>query len=278
MARLAFADDEAALHIERGKQRGRAVALVVVGHGAGAALLHRQARLGAVERLDLALLIDAQHQRLVRRVQIEADDIGDLLLELRVVGDLERLDEMRLEAGLGPDAPHAGRADPHLGRHGSPAPVRRVRGRLVGRLGQHLVLDRGRQRLLARRPRLVAQQALDALVDVALLPAPHARLRFARAPHDLVGAAPIRRRQNDLGAPHHLRRRVAVSDQSRQPSAAGRAHIKADVVPSHGRRLTDLRQFGYRLLGVEHYNKGNEFHATKQGVRRCGQGHWVTRC
>jgi hypothetical protein len=38
MARLAFADDEAALHIERGKQRGRAVTLVVMGHGRGAAL------------------------------------------------------------------------------------------------------------------------------------------------------------------------------------------------------------------------------------------------
>ena len=50
-------------HVEGGKQRGRAVPLVVVGHGAGAPLLHRQAGLGAVERLDLALLVDRQHDR-----------------------------------------------------------------------------------------------------------------------------------------------------------------------------------------------------------------------
>ena len=54
----AAADDRAVEHVEGGEQRGRAVALVVVGHGPGPPLLHRQARLGAVERLDLALLVD----------------------------------------------------------------------------------------------------------------------------------------------------------------------------------------------------------------------------
>ena len=40
--------------IESGEQRGRAVTFVVVGHRSGAARLHRQTRLGVVERLDLA--------------------------------------------------------------------------------------------------------------------------------------------------------------------------------------------------------------------------------
>ena len=57
----AAADDLALEHVERGEQGRRAVALVVVGHGAAAALLQRQAGLGAVERLDLALLVDRQH-------------------------------------------------------------------------------------------------------------------------------------------------------------------------------------------------------------------------
>ena len=149
MPRLALADDEAALHVERSEQRRGAVALVVVGHRRRAALLQGQARLGAIERLDLALLVDAQHQRPVRRVQVEPDDIGHLLLELRVVRDLEPAHKVRLQAGLGPDAPHARRADAHLGRHRSPAPVRRVRRRLVGRLRQHLEPDLPRQRFLA---------------------------------------------------------------------------------------------------------------------------------
>jgi hypothetical protein len=48
-------------HIQRREQGGGAVALVIVRHGAAAALLQRQAGLGAVERLDLALLIQRQH-------------------------------------------------------------------------------------------------------------------------------------------------------------------------------------------------------------------------
>ncbi len=48
-------------YIEGGKQGGGAVALIVVGHGSGAPLLEGQPRLGAVERLDLALLTDREH-------------------------------------------------------------------------------------------------------------------------------------------------------------------------------------------------------------------------
>ena len=44
-------------HVQRREQRRGAVALVVVGHGRAPAALERQARLGAVERLDLALLV-----------------------------------------------------------------------------------------------------------------------------------------------------------------------------------------------------------------------------
>jgi hypothetical protein len=50
MARHARADHLALPHVERRKQGRGAVALVVVGHGAGAALLHGQAGLGSVER------------------------------------------------------------------------------------------------------------------------------------------------------------------------------------------------------------------------------------
>ena len=41
--RRALADDHAGQHVQRGEQGGGAVALVVVGHRAGATFLHRQA-------------------------------------------------------------------------------------------------------------------------------------------------------------------------------------------------------------------------------------------
>ena len=76
------ADDRAVEDVEGGEQRRRAVALVVVGHGPGAALLHRQAGLGAIERLDLALLVDREDDGMGGRIDIEPDDVAQLVDEI----------------------------------------------------------------------------------------------------------------------------------------------------------------------------------------------------
>jgi len=51
-------DHRAVEYVEDGEQDGGAVALVVMGHGPALARLQRQAWLGVVQRLDLALLVD----------------------------------------------------------------------------------------------------------------------------------------------------------------------------------------------------------------------------
>ena len=84
--------DLPAADLERGEQAGRAVALVVMGVALGLARAQRQHRLGAVEGLDLGLLVDAEHDRPVGRVEVEAHDIADLGLEGRVGAELEGLD------------------------------------------------------------------------------------------------------------------------------------------------------------------------------------------
>ena len=101
----AVADDLAVEHVERGEQRRRAVALVVVGHRPAAARLHRQPRLGAVERLDLRLLVDAEHQRMRRRIDIEADDVAQLGHELGIARQLELAHPVRLQSVGAPDRP-----------------------------------------------------------------------------------------------------------------------------------------------------------------------------
>jgi hypothetical protein len=75
--------------------------LVVVGHRTAAPRLQGPARLGAVERLDLRLLIDAEHHRMRRRVEprarllagpragAEPDDVAQLGDEFRVARQLE---------------------------------------------------------------------------------------------------------------------------------------------------------------------------------------------
>ena len=65
----ALADHLAGEHVQRREQRRGAVALVVMGHRRRPALDHRQRRLGAVQRLHRGFLVQAQHDRVVRRAR-----------------------------------------------------------------------------------------------------------------------------------------------------------------------------------------------------------------
>ena len=76
VAGIAFADDLAGRNIEGRKQRGRAVAGVVVTALGGLARPYRRQRLAAVERLDLGLLIDAQDDGMLGWRYIETDHVA----------------------------------------------------------------------------------------------------------------------------------------------------------------------------------------------------------
>src|SRR4051812_42436241 len=84
-------DDGAVEDVESGEQCGRAVTPVVVGHGSGAALLHRQTGLSAVERLDLAFFIDRENHGMSRRIDIEADMSRSLVINCGSVESLNYL-------------------------------------------------------------------------------------------------------------------------------------------------------------------------------------------
>src|SRR5262249_1706677 len=83
MAGVALGHYLAAGSVERGEQGSSAVAHIVVRDALDIAQSHRQHWLGSLEGLALALLIDAQHQGVVRRVEIEADNVAKLLDEER---------------------------------------------------------------------------------------------------------------------------------------------------------------------------------------------------
>ena len=79
MTLIELAEDRAASGVQRGKERGRAVAGVVVGAPLGLARAHWQPRLRPIKRLDLRFLIHAEDERLIWRMEIEPDDIADFL-------------------------------------------------------------------------------------------------------------------------------------------------------------------------------------------------------
>ncbi len=216
-------NDCAVEHIERGKQRGRAVPLVIMGHGSGTALLHRQARLGAVKCLDLGLLVEGQHHRMSRRRDIEAGDIVKLLGESRIVGQLELPPAMRTEAMRFPDRLDGRGCQAGNVRHRAQCPMGRLVGRRLLRQPDDLSYAVGRNRCLTGRPGLIPQQTIDALVHEALLPAPNAGLGLAGLGHDSRGSTALAAQKNNPRSPDVLLRTHRISDDRPQSlTIAGR--------------------------------------------------------
>ena len=252
MTRHAFPDDQTRLDVQRGKERGGAMALVIMGHRRRAPLLQGQPGLRPIKRLYLGLLIDAEHYGTVRWIEIEANDLGNLLLKHRVVRDLEALHDVRLQPGISPDAPHARSRDTHRLGHRRAAPVRGVRRCLLHGLRDHLQPDLPGKRRHARGPRLVALEPRHAFIEIPFLPAPDRRLRHARPPHNLNGAPTVRCRQHDICPPDKLARRVAVGQQGLKLSAVGGAKVKADIGSSHPPFIPHLSGTGNPTSGGEH--------------------------
>lgn len=103
MAGQAGREQRALRNIEGGKQRGGAMALVIMGHRAAPAVLQREAGLSAIERLDLAFLIHRQNDRMFWRMQIQSHHILQFLLEVWILTELESVDPMWAKAMGGPD-------------------------------------------------------------------------------------------------------------------------------------------------------------------------------
>ena len=85
---------------------------VVVGAPLGPARRHRSGWLGALQRLDLGLLVHAQHHRPLGRVVLQPNDIDDLLDNQWIGRQLEGVGQVRLEAEVPPDPPDRRLAQP----------------------------------------------------------------------------------------------------------------------------------------------------------------------
>ena len=97
MPSMQLTDDFAGGDIQGRKQRRGAMAAVVMRSPLRHAGHHRQDRLRAIQGLNLALLVHAQHQRSVGWVQVQPHDVAHLLDEERIGGELEGLGTMRLQ-------------------------------------------------------------------------------------------------------------------------------------------------------------------------------------
>ena len=130
---------------------------IVVAPARRLARVHRQQRLGAVERLDLRFLVDAQDDGAVRRRHVEPDHIAHLGDEVGIGRQLEGLHPVWLQAEGPPDPLHRGRRQAARLGHAARAPMRGVGRQALEGSDDHrldpLVTDRARR----ARARLVAQ-------------------------------------------------------------------------------------------------------------------------
>src|SRR6201998_3150494 len=97
MASITLAKNVAGGDIESGNQARDAMSLVVVGASLQLSDPHGQHRLCTAQSLNLRLLIDAQHQRVMGRIQIQSDNIPHLVDQQWVAGKLKALRTMRLQ-------------------------------------------------------------------------------------------------------------------------------------------------------------------------------------
>ena len=88
----------------------------------------RQEGIETIKGLNGALFIDTENSRMGRRLQVETNDCGRLLLELRVIADHVVATPVRLQPRLGPHPGHTHMVNAERGTQLAAAPV----GRTIG--------------------------------------------------------------------------------------------------------------------------------------------------
>lgn len=100
---LALGEDIARSDIERSKKRQGPVADIVMSYSHNITQSHGQNRLRPVQGLNLTFFVDTEDQGVLRRGQVQPDDIPDLLYEKGIEEDFEMPLSMRLQAKGLPD-------------------------------------------------------------------------------------------------------------------------------------------------------------------------------
>jgi len=206
MARHAVADDFAVEHTESREQGGCAVAFVIVRHRAAATLFEWKARLSSVESLDLAFLVDREHQGLVRRIQIQTDNVDELLDKTLVAAEFEGSDQVRFEVVPFPYSTDRSLAQRLSFGHTPCTPMRRVgRARLNSRLDYrtHFAL---RNLWDTSATRSIFFQSWQSQSQKSLPPQLDCRARDFQSASNLLAQNPLGCHSDDLGTLNQARR------------------------------------------------------------------------
>ncbi len=233
--------------VERGEQGRGAVALVLMDHYRAFAALGRQARLSAINHLDLRLLVQRQDDGVLRRIDIEAHDIAQFGLEIGIAGALEASDAMGLQLMSFLDALDRAQRNPRWLGHRLARSVRRLMRRRTTVQCHNLRHHFGQNRRLAGLASFVMQQTFDPGFAEAVLPAPHHWPTHADCGSDLLHPGLFRRGKDNFGPQRMLLRNLAIGDYGAQLRALLARYKKAN-------RLSRARRFAWKKSTVNPMN------------------------
>ncbi len=216
MARQALADDRSIQNVERGKQRGGAVAPIVMCLPFGKSTLHRQDWRCPVKRLNLRFLVNAQNQRLPRRAHIKPNNITNFLGELRIGRELERRHAMRLQTMLVPNTRNRGTTNAELRSHRSNTPMRRVFGFRMERRFNDRIDGSLRNRRRSPRTLRIVEHRIHAALGETRTQRDDALARHSSLPCNLVIRAPFSSKQDHLGASNRSLLRASLTRNREQ--------------------------------------------------------------
>src|SRR5450755_4999450 len=223
------------MHPQRGEQVHRAITgVLVITPGALALARHRQrVRARQPLRLDRGLLIDREHQRILRRVDVQAAHLAAALLEVRLIeiGHHPVLRAVRTDLRATQDHMRLRLRDPHLLTQLTMRPTLTTLPRLgLGWAGARL---RDQQRPLLRtvrqrtpRPRPIPQP-LHSQLRITPPPLLHRPLRAPDTLSDLRRRQPLTRCQHD---PRPLNHPHLTAHRTRDPLEL-RPLLSADLDP-----------------------------------------------
>ena len=200
VSRHCLTEHLARLRVQRGEERQRAVAVVLEAMSLGSAGREWQHGIETVQRLNGRLLVDGKDRGVVGRIDVQADHLGGLQLEVGIIRLHVAFEAMRLKAGALPRFRHEVVMNLEHASQFPSTPVCAAIGRRLLRLRQNARFHRGRQDR-RRLPAIPRPQAVHPIGQKATAP-----------PIDVVAIARDRR--------FNSRVRVAIRQHQNHPRTA----------------------------------------------------------
>ena len=173
-------------------------------------------RLRSLQGLNLALLINTNHEGLVRRIHVQPHDIGQLLDERGIGRQREGADTMRLQAMRDPDPMDRRGTQALGGGHRPQTPLRRAWRRPVQRCLDDLLFASGGNLPFPTSSRRIAPQRVGTTRRASPPPQADGILARIELPRDVRTWHPTRGQQDDATAKDQPLRCGAGAHPARQ--------------------------------------------------------------